>query len=204
MKQLFILFLFCCTLAAASEPVLEGRIAGNGKAIPNVSVSTSNAQSSSNRRGNFRLRNLLADDTLTVKTQTDTLRIPLYDANWISIEFRNDSVFIDRETRKTVAASYGGVLLTRQTLERADATNLLKAISLSAAGVVYTNGDLIIRGQQTLALNTAPLYIINGVQSTSASHISVQEVESVEVLKGPEAAMFGVQGANGVVIINTR
>jgi TonB-dependent SusC/RagA subfamily outer membrane receptor len=106
-------------------------------------------------------------------------------------------------TLAAVAASYGGTVLTREDLERADATNLLKAIAFNVSGVTYSGGELIIRGQQTFSGSTSPLYIINGTQSWSASHITVQEVESVEVLKGTEAAFFGVKGANGVIIINT-
>ena len=203
-KLLFMLFLFGFTLASANGTVLEGRIVSNGKAMPKVSVSSSNTQSVSNRRGNFRLRNLLANDTLTVKTPTDTLRIALNDANRVLIEFSADSVLIHLETIKQAAASFGGIMLTRQALERADAHNLLKAIALSTAGVEYSGDNLIIRGQQTLGQHPNPLYIINGVQTWSASHISVPEVESVEVLRGPEAAFFGVKGSGGVVIINTR
>jgi TonB-dependent SusC/RagA subfamily outer membrane receptor len=36
----------------------------------------------------------------------------------------------------------------------------------------------------------------------SIEDIAPQTVKSIEVLKGPEASVYGMRGANGVIVIN--
>ena len=80
----------------------------------------------------------------------------------------------------------------------------------SVAGVrVDANGGISIRG------GGRPLVIIDGMymewpQEMSSRYdsplemVSVHDVESIDVFKGPSAALFGVRGGNGVISITTR
>ncbi len=53
--------------------------------------------------------------------------------------------------------------------------------------------------------NSEPLYIVDGMRTSDISFLSNNEVESIEVLKdAASAAIYGVEGANGVVIITTK
>lgn len=64
-----------------------------------------------------------------------------------------------------------------------------------------------IRGINTYAGGTTPLIIVDDVEFTSdqISQIDPNEVESVTILKDASTtAVYGVRGANGVVIITTR
>ncbi|MCK7558083.1 TonB-dependent receptor plug domain-containing protein [Chitinophaga sedimenti] len=50
-----------------------------------------------------------------------------------------------------------------------------------------------------------PLYIIDGVRAGGIEYLDPSEIASVEVLKdGASAAIYGAEGANGVVIITTK
>ncbi len=61
-----------------------------------------------------------------------------------------------------------------------------------------------IRGLGTVG-NATPLYIVDGVQSGSISHINPSEIESIDVLKdAASAAIYGARAANGVIIITTK
>ena len=40
--------------------------------------------------------------------------------------------------------------------------------------------------------------------TTALSSIQYNTIEFIEVLKGPDAAIYGVRGANGVIIVNTK
>lgn len=61
------------------------------------------------------------------------------------------------------------------------------------------------RGTSTLLLSQNPLYIIDGIPMESADVIAPENIESIEVLKSlADVAPYGIQGANGVVIIKTR
>lgn len=51
-----------------------------------------------------------------------------------------------------------------------------------------------------------PMYIIDGVQSDEGqfNNIDYNDIESISVLKDASAAIYGVQGANGVIVVNTK
>lgn len=81
-----------------------------------------------------------------------------------------------------------------------------------ASGVTVTNsgvpggGSAVrIRGITSLG-NANPLYIVDGVQSgTGLRDINPDDVESIQVLKDAgAAAIYGIQGSNGVIIVTTK
>jgi TonB-dependent SusC/RagA subfamily outer membrane receptor len=82
-----------------------------------------------------------------------------------------------------------------------------------------------IRGTSSLSLSNDPIYIIDGVRMTSTvnnlalgsgigvggttpsrvNDINPDEIENIEVVKGPSAAtLYGTDAANGVVVITTK
>jgi TonB-linked SusC/RagA family outer membrane protein len=62
---------------------------------------------------------------------------------------------------------------------------------------------MAIRGASSMTSN-APLVIVDGVERPF-SHLDPNEIESVSILKDASAtAVYGVKGANGVIIINTK
>lgn len=61
-----------------------------------------------------------------------------------------------------------------------------------------------IRGAGTVN-NSEPLYVIDGNLGASPASLDPNQIESIEVLKSASAsAIYGAQGANGVVIITTK
>lgn len=63
--------------------------------------------------------------------------------------------------------------------------------------------DIYIRGQSTWNA-ASPLILVDGVER-AMDRLNVNEVESVSVLKDASAtAVFGVKGANGVIMITTK
>jgi len=44
--------------------------------------------------------------------------------------------------------------------------------------------------------------VVDGVFVNDIGNISPQNVKSIEVLKGPAASVYGMRGANGVIVIN--
>lgn len=70
-------------------------------------------------------------------------------------------------------------------------------------GVMVRGSDIQVHGPTSRNLSTQPLFIVDGNYVNTISHISPITVKSVEVLKGSSASIYGVRGANGVIIINT-
>jgi len=64
--------------------------------------------------------------------------------------------------------------------------------------------SISIRGQNTFMGNTSPLIVMDGnVYYGSLQDINVYDVKTIEVQKGGSSE-WGVRGANGVILINTR
>jgi TonB-linked SusC/RagA family outer membrane protein len=78
-----------------------------------------------------------------------------------------------------------------------------------------------VRGTASLSLSNDPIYVIDGVRMTSdgasanisvggttpsrVSDLSPEEIETIEIVKGPSAAtLYGTAAANGVVVITTK
>jgi len=84
-----------------------------------------------------------------------------------------------------------------------------EALQGRASGVtIITSGqpggasDIRIRGITAFG-NNSPLIIIDGVRG-ELHDINVSDIESVQVLKDASAAIYGVAGSNGVIIITTK
>jgi len=73
-------------------------------------------------------------------------------------------------------------------------------------GVNVTGNKVIIRGINTFYGNTDPLFLVDGipVDADFAMSMNPFDVERIEVLKGPETAIYGSRGANGVIAIYTK
>ena len=73
------------------------------------------------------------------------------------------------------------------------------------AGVVVTTGKrIIIRGVNTINGSSDPLIIVDGAECQDLSTINPNDVKAVDVLKDSAAAIYGVRGANGVIVITTK
>jgi TonB-linked SusC/RagA family outer membrane protein len=97
-----------------------------------------------------------------------------------------------------------------------------------AAGVTVFSGvqtgagtRIRIRGTSSLSLSNNPIFIIDGIRvegTTGSSSVSVggttpsrigdinpEEIESIEVVRGPSAStLYGTDAANGVIVITTK
>ena len=50
-----------------------------------------------------------------------------------------------------------------------------------------------------------PLYIIDGIESTSLNGLSPNEIASMDILKDASSlAIYGQKGSNGVIIVTTK
>lgn len=64
--------------------------------------------------------------------------------------------------------------------------------------------EIYIRGKGTWA-DATPLIIVDGIERTTFTNIDPHEIETISVLKDASAtAVYGVKGANGVLLITTR
>jgi len=77
-------------------------------------------------------------------------------------------------------------------------------LSIVNTGQMNQAPDVRIRGTVSLS-KTSPLYVVDGIMSDNMDMVNTSEIESMEVLKDPSSlAIFGVRGANGVIIVTTK
>ncbi len=69
-------------------------------------------------------------------------------------------------------------------------------------GVEVSGKSIKVMGSSSLNVSTEPIFVVDGVIVNSIDDISPQTVKSIEVLKGPDATVYGTRGSNGVIVIN--
>jgi len=104
--------------------------------------------------------------------------------------------------------------LTSKDIEQAPGQSIEEILKGRVAGVTVTRTDggisVRIRGASSLYGSTEPLYVLDGVAiqpgaGGSLTGIDPYDIESIEVLKDPaDTAMYGMRGANGVIVIKTK
>jgi TonB-linked SusC/RagA family outer membrane protein len=97
-------------------------------------------------------------------------------------------------------------------LAKLNTTNALQALQGQAAGVNITSTSgqpgggfkVNIRGAGTIG-NSNPLYVVDGVITNDITYLNNSDIASVDILKdAASCAIYGINGANGVVLITTR
>jgi iron complex outermembrane receptor protein len=64
---------------------------------------------------------------------------------------------------------------------------------------------LRLRGLNTINANTQPLVVVDGIIDASINNIDPMDIESMSILRDASAAaIYGVRGANGVILVTTK
>lgn len=76
---------------------------------------------------------------------------------------------------------------------------------VGGSGATFDPGKIILRGSSSLEPGgSEPIYVVDGV-ITNKNMVNMDDVESVNVLKGPAAtALYGSEGGNGAIIITSK
>jgi TonB-linked SusC/RagA family outer membrane protein len=128
--------------------------------------------------------------------------------------------------REKKALGYAMASLSSEDLTEAGETNVLnglqgKVAGLNigkAAGLSDATSSIVLRGNTSIAGDNNALIVVDGVlisndvygdgnidRGSGINDINPDDIESVSVLKGPNAsALYGSQAANGVIVITTK
>ncbi|WP_081852580.1 TonB-dependent receptor [Prevotella sp. 10(H)] len=143
---------------------------------------------------------------VTVGSQT-TLNIILED----DAQMLTETVVIGYGTARKRDLTGSIVSIKAEDIANRPASNPLANLQGRIAGVQVVNTgragqDPEIRIRGTNSINGyKPLYVVDGLFTDNINFLNPVDVESMEILKDPSSlAIFGVRGANGVVIITTK
>ncbi|MDR0667734.1 MAG: SusC/RagA family TonB-linked outer membrane protein [Prevotellaceae bacterium] len=135
--------------------------------------------------------------------------------------------------RAEKSLSYNVQVVDSRELTTVKSANFMNAMAGKAAGVTINSSaagpgaavKVVMRGAKSLTKNNNALYVIDGIPMYNSSHgnsvaeeilskqpgtesaadINPEDIESITVLTGPSsAALYGYEGANGVVLITTK
>lgn len=105
--------------------------------------------------------------------------------------------------------------IDQEDIAKSPVPNLSNALLGRAAGLISTQrsgepgndgSDIYIRGVGTTG-NSSPIYVIDGIVRSSSdfSQLNSSEIQSFSILKdAASAAVFGVRGGNGVIVVTTK
>ena len=117
-------------------------------------------------------------------------------------------------TRKQKAIGYSAQVINDEQLTVVHSSSLGNSLAgkvagaqfWGSAGSTFSEGKIILRGPTSYnnQEGSEPIYVIDGTIASAAA-VNMDDVESINILKGPSAtALYGSRGANGAVIITTK
>lgn len=213
---LAILFLPCWMYAQD----IRGKVSdNNGMGIPGAIVIAEESKTSAETDldGNFTIKAVIGENlkismlgfqAVTAVATSEPLNITLKESD-------------DTALKEVVVIGYGsarkrdltGSIVKVDGRDVADKPNPNPVASIQGkvAGLSVVNSgkpgeepDVRIRGTVS-RYQTKPLYVVDGILNDNINFINPNDIESMEVLKDPSSlAIFGVRGANGVIIISTK
>lgn len=83
-------------------------------------------------------------------------------------------------------------------------SDIFQMIRAEVSGVTVSGRSVQIQQAHSFFGTGAPLFVINGVIVNSIDDVNPLEVKAIKVLKGSEAAIYGVRGSNGVISITLK
>ncbi|CAK7031727.1 MAG: TonB-dependent receptor P39 [Bacteroides sp.] len=128
-------------------------------------------------------------------------------------ELLEEVVVVGYGSQKKVSVTGAVASVQTKELKQSSSANLSNALAGRLPGLtaIQTSGQpgkddvtLYLRGASTTN-GSSPLIMIDGVPRDNISSLDPNEIASVSILKDASAtAVFGVRGANGVIMITTR
>ena len=217
-----VMLLFAITSMAQNKITISGVVTDKtGETVIGASVRVKGQESKgsiTDINGKYQIVDVASNTTLIFSyIGMREQEIAVNGRSTINVKMEEDSQLID----EVVVVGYGsakkrdltGSIVTVKADEIASkpSTNPLASIQGKVAGVQVVNTgragqDPEIRVRGTNSINGfKPLYVVDGLFTDNINYLNTADIESMEILKDPSSlAIFGVRGANGVIIITTE
>ena len=220
---LLLLFSIFLVTVSAQNLTVNGIVVDekSGESLPGVSVLVKGTKTGTvtDANGKFSIK-VSSGSTLNVSyIGYKTEQVALKGKTYLKIVLGEDSKGLDEvvvvgystQKKESVVGSISTV--KGSDLMKAGVTSVSNAlagrvpglVTVQATGLPGSNDSKIyIRGMSSPTGSGTPLVLVDGVES-SMNDINPSEVENISVLKDASAtAVFGVKGANGVILITTK
>lgn len=213
-RTLFVLCAILCSLSLfAQSKTVKGKVTdATGEPIIGVNILEKGTTNGviTDLDGNFTLQ--ASPSAVLIFTYVGYLpqEIEVKNQTSLNIQMMEDTKTIE----EVVVVGYGTQKKADLTsaISTLNPTEVLKApggienaLQGNVAGVNVSGGKIRIRGTSSITGNTDPLWVIDGIIGSSSDVPNDDEIASIQVLKdAASAAIYGVRGANGVIVITTK
>ncbi len=224
MRKLIILISFILTsnFVSAQNFNVSGVVTDvvTGETLPGVNVIVKNSSKgdvtdfdgnykiSSVSKGSIIVFSYLGYKTKEVIVDKEIINAALEESS----EKLNEIVIVGYGSQRKELVSGAFSSLNAEKIAETNPTRIEEALTGSAAGVQVTANsgspgsslNIRIRGITTNGNNT-PLVIVDGVNiGSDLSVIDPNDIEKMDIIKDASSAIYGVQAANGVILITTK
>lgn len=221
MKNFIFSFLALLLLPAyMSGQAIKGKVVdSSGMGVPGAIISAPESKTSADADfdGNFTINaeigeilkvSMLGFDAVSIAATSGAMTITLKESSDTALK---EVVVIGYGTAKKRDLTGSIVKVDGKQVADKPNSNPVSSIQGKVAGLSVVNSgkpgeepDVRIRGTVS-RYQTKPLYVVDGILNDNINFINPNDIESMEVLKDPSSlAIFGVRGANGVIIISTK
>jgi TonB-linked SusC/RagA family outer membrane protein len=220
-KTMLFLLLLLSAPALFAQQILKGSIISADDQKPlagaTIKVKGFNRFAVTDQSGNFSI-NATTNDVLQISSVGFITKEVKASDNLDAISLKVDAkslneVVVTATGIKKEAKKLGYAIQTidAATLTQAREADPINSLKGNAAGLAINinseighSPDVIIRGENGSA--DRPMFVVDGVPISSDTYnLNPDDIESFTVLKGPSAAaLYGFQGKNGAIIINTK
>lgn len=218
----FALMLAPAALLAQQGLTINGQVYDDQGPIPGVTVSIKNKTTAvaTDSEGKFLLAGVNVGDSVLFRLVGYIDKtLPVRNSAPLNVELMPDNVGLEEVvvvgygTQKKVSVTAAISTIDTKDLRQSPSANLAASLAGRLPGLtaLQSSGqpgadevNLYLRGVGTLN-DASPLILIDGVPRSGISKLDPSEVATVSILKDASAtAVFGVRGANGVILITTR
>ncbi|MBO7343893.1 MAG: TonB-dependent receptor plug domain-containing protein [Alistipes sp.] len=163
----------------------------------------------SDKQGRFGLTNVPGDAVLVFSYKKINFELPVNGRRSMRVILVDGSVKGVEESQELIDTGYSHVkrreqtsnsgVITGEELRSLGQMDLQEALLGLVPGLQLMNGELTLRGSTSINASSRPLIFVDGMETTTLSTVSINEVESVSVSR--DGSMYGARGANGVIHI---
>lgn len=233
-RQASLLFLFGLFMlfalplvSVAQEKTVTGVVtdAENNDAVAGATVAVKNKKASviTDALGVFKIKAEAGDVLVITNVGYQALELVVDVNSTMQIKLTavnrqlNEVIVVGYGTKKRSDVTGSVASVPKGRLEKLPVTNILHAIEGSVAGVNITqfssvpgsSANVLVRGQNTISAGTGPFIVVDGVPFSKTggvtNDLNPNDIASIEILKDASAtAIYGVNGANGVILITTK
>ncbi|KIA98819.1 membrane protein [Flavobacterium sp. KMS] len=215
---LMVLLLFTSFAFSQAFDVKGTVLDGSGLSLPgvNVKVKSSSQSTTTDFDGSFKLLGIPKGTTIVLSYIGFRTQEIVVSSSIITVKMSDDARSLDEvvvlgySSKKKRDVTGAVSIVSSKTIEDLHPIKVEQALQGTVAGVSVTaqSGspgaamDIHIRGVATNGNNAATVFI-DGYQG-DLSILNPSDIESITVLKDAQAAIYGVLGANGIVLVTTK